>query len=383
VLVRRWAALALAVGILGVVAPAGAAPLGATPLEPGLVGRPDIIFFESFESATWYTNWKLTAAPQNTSQASTGFVGQCLRVAVPAGAHYGTSFGFDFQKQGLAEPEELYFRYYLRFGTAWDGGSGGKLPGFGGTYGVAGWGGTPSHGDDGWSARMTFKASGSQTSIGYYVYHADMTGTYGNSWFWTGALDNDKWYCIEGYVKLDDPALSNGILRGWVDGNLVYEKTDLNFRTVSTLKVERFWFDIYYGGTWTAPVDMDLFFDNVVVASGKVGCYVTSPADAGPPDTGPAPDGPPPSTDGPPPTTDGPTLPVEGSPAADGPTDGSQATDGTSADRAAAAGDGPAGDAGGGSTALQGGHGCSCTMSRPVAPPLGLMLLVLLVWRLR
>lgn len=335
-----------------------AAPLGATPLEPGLVGRSDIIFFESFEDAAWHSHWKLSSAPQNTSLSSTGFKGQGLRVAVPKDQHYGTSFGFDFVKQGLAEPEKLYFRYYLRFGSSWDGTSGGKLPGFGGTYGVAGWGGKPAHGDDGWSARMTFKAAGAaQTDIGYYVYHADMTGTYGNSWFWTqGPLKNDQWYCIEGYVQLDDPAASNGILRGWVDGQLAYEKTDLNFRTVSSLKVERFWFDIYYGGTWTAPQDMDLFFDNVVVASGRVGCYTTPTPDAGPPDM----------------------VLVDGAQA----TDSAPATDGAVPADAPGLTDAPADqdpteDAGKSGGGLRGGDGCSCATGRDASPG-GLVALALL-----
>ncbi len=248
--------------IIGVVlalacpVPVAAAPLGATPLEPGLTGRKDIIFFESFESSTWYSNWKITSLPKNCSRTSAGFKGKALKVAVPKGQHYGTSFGFNFAKFALAEPESLYFRYYLRFDSSWDGGSGGKLPGFGGTYGVAGWGGKPAHGDDGWSARGNFKGGGTgKTWIGYYVYHADMTGTYDNTWLWQinnlGLLNNNKWYCVEGYVKLDSPAGSDGILRGWVDGKLAYEKTGLNFRTVSKLKIERFWFDIYYGGSWT------------------------------------------------------------------------------------------------------------------------------------
>ena len=79
-----------------------AAPLGATPLEPGLQGRSDIIFFENFELATWHSNWKLSSVPKNCTLSSAGFKGQALRVAVPQGQHYGTSFGFDFAKFSLA-----------------------------------------------------------------------------------------------------------------------------------------------------------------------------------------------------------------------------------------------------------------------------------------
>ena len=55
------------------------------------------------------------------------------------------------------EPEEIFFRYYLRFDSDWKNAtSDGKLPGISGTYGKAGWGGRPVNGHDGWSARGSF-----------------------------------------------------------------------------------------------------------------------------------------------------------------------------------------------------------------------------------
>src|SRR5437660_1150006 len=79
------------------------------------------------------------------------------------------------------EPEEIYFRYYLKFDEDWKRAtSGGKLPGMSGTYGKAGWGGRPVHGDDGWSARGLYvtRPGDDSTAIGFYCYHADMRGKY-------------------------------------------------------------------------------------------------------------------------------------------------------------------------------------------------------------
>ena len=56
------------------------------------------------------------------------------------------SLRYEFFEQESKEPEEMYFRYYIRFGDTWETGQGGKLPGFGGTYGIAGWGGRKSNG---------------------------------------------------------------------------------------------------------------------------------------------------------------------------------------------------------------------------------------------
>ena len=52
---------------------------------------------------------------------------------------------FKFAKETGSEPEEIYFRYYLRLADDWNQTlQGGKMPGISGTYGVAGWGGRKS-----------------------------------------------------------------------------------------------------------------------------------------------------------------------------------------------------------------------------------------------
>ncbi|TET37732.1 MAG: hypothetical protein E3J72_05015 [Planctomycetota bacterium] len=253
------------------------------PGDNGIAGDPDVLLFDDFEAADWYSKWNQSSAPANcTRESSPAFGGSsALRVHVATGEHYGVSFAFKFTDQGLAEPEEIYFRYYVYLASNWkrDGGQVGKFPGISGTYGVAGWGGRPSHGDDGWSARMQNDDEGDTVLVGYYCYHADMTGTYGSSWGWeidnAGHLDRGKWYCIECYAKMNTitggSGNNDGVLRGWVDGGLAYEKTDIRFRDMDALKIEQIWFNIYVGGTWTAPQDMDAYFDNAVIARSYIG----------------------------------------------------------------------------------------------------------------
>ena len=100
---------------------------------------------------------------------------------------------WQFQKQIGSEPEEVSFRYYLRFGDDWHQTvQGGKMPGISGTYGKAGWGGRKVHGQDGWSARGSFGLTfpegnplAGKQPLGWYCYHADMEGNYGSGWIWT------------------------------------------------------------------------------------------------------------------------------------------------------------------------------------------------------
>src|SRR5690606_30973736 len=145
------------------------------------------------------------------------------------------------------EPEEVYFRYYLRFADDWNPTvTGGKLPGLAGTYDKGGWGGRRSDGTNGWSMRGSFHKTSSKSNpvsslyaIGTYAYHADMKSRYGEDWNWPrrglGLLEKNRWYCIEQYVKLNTPGAADGVMRAWVDGRLAFERTDIRSRTVPTL----------------------------------------------------------------------------------------------------------------------------------------------------
>ena len=137
------------------------------PADLGIESDPDAYLFSDFESSDWTQDWTsgTTGHQENLELVSTDpdrlfepLAGSALRIRVAAGDHYGASFAFKFQDELGEEPTEIYFRYYLRFADDWEPTDTGKLPGISGTYGVAGWGGRPSDGTNGWSARGTFPA---------------------------------------------------------------------------------------------------------------------------------------------------------------------------------------------------------------------------------
>ncbi|MDI7267891.1 MAG: hypothetical protein QME96_07845, partial [Myxococcota bacterium] len=280
----------VAIGTLTLVAgPAAAQPYRGSPdLEPGLAGRDDIVLFEDFELPGWESHWTSVSYTDNhDAVAEAAFQGaRGLVFRVPAGQHYGGALDFGFAAAGLAEPEEIYFRYYVRFDPSWElaarDGEIGKLPGFGGTYGVAGWGGRRSDGSNGWSARMMNWDTGTGNAVGFYTYHADM-GTWGTHMRWAPDLERERWYCIEAYARMNTIAGGTGNrdggLRGWIDGAPAFERTDLRFRDVDRLRIEKIWFNIYVGGSWTADHDMQIHFDNVVVARNRIGCWTPGGAD--------------------------------------------------------------------------------------------------------
>lgn len=252
------------------------------PVDQGIEKDPDVIAFFDFESAAWQEDWSggarrtVSVVEEDAERDFVPLQGKALRIQVEKGTHYGASLQYNFSRRIGQEPEEVYFRYYLRLGSDWNPVRGGKLPGISGTYGRGGWGGRPSDGHNGWSARGQFNGRREgRTPIGFYCYHADMKGRYGNSWIWEkdglGHLENNRWYCIEQYARMNTPGQNDGILRGWVDGKLAFEKTDLRMRDTPDLKIECIWINLYHGGTWTAASDDHLYIDNIVIARRYIG----------------------------------------------------------------------------------------------------------------
>jgi hypothetical protein len=260
------------------------------PGDRGLKSDPDVVFFADFEPPQWDRGWThvgerrvIDAVEDDPARKFTPLSGQALRVRIAEGANGALNTLYKFARETGEEPEEIYFRYYLRLADDWNQTiQGGKMPGISGTYGRAGWGGRKSDGANGWSARGSFSQTippGNPLAglhpLGWYCYHADMSSRYGDIWLWQedyrGYLENNRWYSIEQYIKLNTPGEKDGILRAWVDGRPAFEKTDIRFRHADALKIEQVWMNVYHGGTRPSPYDQHLYIDNVVIARKYIG----------------------------------------------------------------------------------------------------------------
>jgi hypothetical protein len=258
----------------------------AYPGDRGLARHPKVLLVADFESPRWLDDWSrmgsASTAERVERERGNGFEplsGAALKVTVPRGKKLGIDLLYRFADKTGGEPEEMYFRYHMRLGDNWRPTVAGKMPGFAGTYGKAGWGGRMSDGTDGWSARGRYDIAGPVDGrvypLGSYVYHAGMSKKYGDGWGWnlgpTGVVVRNRWYSVEQYTKLNTPGKDDGVLRAWLDGVLVFERTDLNIRESPELRIETVWFNVYHGGTKAAQEDLSLYIDNVVIASEYIG----------------------------------------------------------------------------------------------------------------
>jgi hypothetical protein len=222
-----------------------------------------------------------------------GHVGPGLRSVMPTGEHWGSSGHWYFEDEIGSEPEELWWRYWVKFdaNNYIQPPHRGKLPGPANLHTYNCLGGRPSTaGGECWSARMMFArdyprwpetgpADGreGETRIGFYVYHLDQDTQYGDPWDWdrnVAVLPNGEWYCLEGHISLNTPGSADGVLEGWVDGTEAFARDDVRFRrsTESWLDIKSFWFDIYYGGGQPSPVDNVVTFDSLALGSNRIGC---------------------------------------------------------------------------------------------------------------
>jgi len=81
-----------------------------------------------------------------------------------------------------------------------------------------------------------------------------------------------QWYCIEAHMKLNDAGQANGVLEYWVNGVLDAQRTGLNFLgSYNAFGINALFFENYWDGSG-APTTEARDWDNIVVATQRIGC---------------------------------------------------------------------------------------------------------------
>jgi hypothetical protein len=75
---------------------------------------------------------------------------------------------------------------------------------------------------------------------------------------------------MEWYVKMNTPGVANGIMAGWIDGELKYLKTNVLYRQAvhDNLHVRTVWLNVHSGGEGVGPPqDTAIFLDQLVLST--------------------------------------------------------------------------------------------------------------------
>ena len=202
---------------------------------------------EDSSASLAFNTHELTDGDNLTNMSSKGN-GETLVTFQP-----NSSYGIDPKLDLDPNETEAWFAYDILLPLNWAPTSNTKLPGFASaetSNTIGGQGGGGGGGNDATSARMiihrpstaadphTFVSNG----VGFEIYHdASPTQPFGDTEWWgnvgagssspttEAAITLGTWATLKQYKKLNTPGQNDGILRGYIDGVLQYERTNLGF----------------------------------------------------------------------------------------------------------------------------------------------------------
>jgi hypothetical protein len=188
-----------------------------------------------------------------------------LKVKYPRGCVGTDACAIQFRVQLGGSAETAWIRYRLKFDPEFEWVRGGKLPGLCG--GDCNTGCIPVNGRDGWSGRMMWRSGG---SLVQYMYYPGKRSSCGDDYAWGRTAARGRWMEVKTQFVMNTPGQSNGVLRSWLDGELVLNRDNFRFRDIDTLKVDRFYFSTFYGGSsadWAPSRDTFISYDDFLVTT--------------------------------------------------------------------------------------------------------------------
>lgn len=284
--------------------------------------HPSVLFAADF-SVLGKPNWQQGSIEAGaTSVLDSATQSKYVRAAFNTGELGSCSLEHQFATVGAqgaltsTAETELYARYYVYLESDW--GStvdANKMPGWDARYGwwstegggywepTTGNGGTPPTGLKVWNATQNkWEYQGASLRghggpkigdgnpydndlfwAGNYMYHLDQEGPYGEEIKWNATMfTKGKWYCIEQHCKMNSisgpldangngTANRDGIYRAWVDGVLVWERTNFRWRRNAEMGLHGFWLNWYHGGTNPPVATMHYRMNSVVIAREYIG----------------------------------------------------------------------------------------------------------------
>ncbi len=247
--------------------------------------RDDILFSESFDDANlesrgWYDGTGCRIA--DDSRKGEG----CIEYEWVKGDQ--TVHGSSHQRHLLEPVNEVYIRFYLKLSEGWQWSGRNYHPHlthFMTTENSAYHGPAASHLTlyiEPVNGKLRLGATDIQNKdMPHGLTQGELKGGYNGKLYDSDEVlfDDTEWHCIEAYFKLNSLDMTNdipnqdGILRGWFDGRLVIEHTDVILRSTDFpgMKINQFLMAPYFG-PGLLDNNQKLWIDEMVVGKSKIGC---------------------------------------------------------------------------------------------------------------
>lgn len=252
--------------------------------------------FETDQSANWW-DYNAGAATPFARSAGNGRDGSySMRATFPntTGAASGGDFKVVFgdtaytpNVKASADVTELYWRAWIRHSVNWAPGDGWKFTRAVGCASSAGYCPNQSFMAHWWASNASYSnflgidpasgVSGSTVVTTTWNDTANFTwlGAVAGTAATMSAARANTWQCIEGHLKLNALGASDGVQEMWVDGVLEAQRTGMNLRGsyagtyngINMFSVEN------YENAGLALSGRTRDWDNLVIATDRVGCY--------------------------------------------------------------------------------------------------------------
>ena len=200
--------------------------------------------------------------------------GQSLHGWIHEGRSWGGNVVYDLGSEGHpSNVDEMHQRVWFYLGEGFSMGSDENCRIFNAALsdGSNNSGGGQPTGSDGWSERLYLTERGSRSdgtwNLLSYTYHMDQGGEWGTLTTIDGAgLTAGEWHQIDTYVRVNSysggSASSDGVVRYWLNDDLVHERTDLRFTTSDDNRIQWGGPVLHYGGGYDAPSDVLVWYDD-------------------------------------------------------------------------------------------------------------------------
>lgn len=199
--------------------------------------------------------------------------GNALKVKFPKGKADSKESGAQWETDLKKGYEELYLSYDIKFSADFEfvkpgknTGRTGKLPGLGGGLSFD----DKDDRNTAWDGKLQFR---DKDELEFYV----KTPISNEKHFtWTKSkytIAKNKWFNIEIRYKLNKVGKKDGIMQAWVDGKLLGEYKNSEFRKDAKVKINKMFFSTFYGGNAEADAptkDVYAYFDNFVIDTKRI-----------------------------------------------------------------------------------------------------------------
>jgi len=231
-----------------------------------------------FPAAEWYHGFEYERATIVIEEGN-----RVLRVKYPQGClgpNYEEGCGIQIKWRLPETADTMWVSYKLKFEDGFDFRKGGKLAGLCGGKAYTG-GNKPASKGDGWSARIMWRENGTAFQ---YMYYVEQAANYGDYWAWqengtASRFRSGEWYTVTTQIILNtihrgaSQGNHDGIIRSWLNGNPVMEKTNLRLVDFENQSIDLFYFSTFHGGSsadWSPIRDSYIRYDDIIISKDPI-----------------------------------------------------------------------------------------------------------------